>query len=150
MSDAAENIAHLVNADFVKADFLLPIEPIESHIKELAKGLSADGNDKAVNAIMTTDTVPKQYAVNSHMRLFAPVQLRIEVGREVKDSVNRLSSATPSLETVANVNAGRFISTILREKGFSRISDQDCGERTTWQRAYWETRFHISGCSRSG
>ena len=40
-----------------------PIEPIESHIKELAKGLSADGNDKAVNAIMTTDTVPKQYAV---------------------------------------------------------------------------------------
>lgn len=42
---------------------MLPIEPIESHIKELAKGLSADGNDKAVNAIMTTDTVPKQYAV---------------------------------------------------------------------------------------
>ena len=42
---------------------VLPIEPIESHIKELAKGLSADGNDKAVNAIMTTDTVPKQYAV---------------------------------------------------------------------------------------
>ena len=31
---------------------VLPIEPIESHIKELAKGLSADGNDKAVNAIM--------------------------------------------------------------------------------------------------
>ena len=42
---------------------VLPIEPIESHIKELAKGLSADGNDKAVNAIMTTDTVDKQVAV---------------------------------------------------------------------------------------
>ena len=42
---------------------VLPIEPIESHIKELAKGLSADGNDKAANAIMTTDTVDKQVAV---------------------------------------------------------------------------------------
>ena len=42
---------------------VLPIEPIESHIKELAKGLSADGNDKAVNAIMTTDTVKKEVAV---------------------------------------------------------------------------------------
>ena len=31
-------------------------------------------------------------AVNAHMRLFAPVQFRIEVGREVKDSVNRLSA----------------------------------------------------------
>ena len=42
---------------------ILPIEPIESHIKELAEGLSYDGNTKAVNAIMTTDTVPKEVAV---------------------------------------------------------------------------------------
>ena len=42
---------------------ILPIEPIESHIKELAEGLSYDGNAKAVNAIMTTDTVPKEVAV---------------------------------------------------------------------------------------
>lgn len=42
---------------------ILPIEPIESHIKELTEGLSYDGNAKAVNAIMTTDTVPKEVAV---------------------------------------------------------------------------------------
>ena len=42
---------------------ILPIGPIESHIKELAEGLSYDGNAKAVNAIMTTDTVPKEVAV---------------------------------------------------------------------------------------
>ena len=32
-------------------------------MKELADGLTADGNDKAANAIMTTDTVDKQVAV---------------------------------------------------------------------------------------
>ena len=42
---------------------ILPMEPVESHMAELVAGLSVDGNDRAVNAIMTTDTVPKQYAV---------------------------------------------------------------------------------------
>ena len=42
---------------------VLPIEPIEKSISELRKGLSSDGNAKAVNAIMTTDTVPKEVAV---------------------------------------------------------------------------------------
>ena len=42
---------------------ILPIEPIENHVDELAKGLSTDGNLKAANAIMTTDTVKKEYAV---------------------------------------------------------------------------------------
>ena len=42
---------------------VLPIEPIESGIKSLAEGLSYSGNDKAANAIMTTDTVDKQVAV---------------------------------------------------------------------------------------
>lgn len=42
---------------------ILPIEPIENHIKELVDGLSYDGNAKATNAIMTTDTVPKEVAV---------------------------------------------------------------------------------------
>lgn len=42
---------------------ILPIEPIEAGIKSLADGLSYDGNDKAANAIMTTDTVDKQVAV---------------------------------------------------------------------------------------
>lgn len=42
---------------------ILPIEPIADHIEELAAGLSTDGNGRAVNAIMTTDTVKKEYAV---------------------------------------------------------------------------------------
>ena len=42
---------------------ILPMEPIESHMKELAEGLTYDGNKRAANAIMTTDTVMKEYAV---------------------------------------------------------------------------------------
>ncbi len=42
---------------------VLPIEPIESGMKSLVDGLSYTGNDKAANAIMTTDTVDKQVAV---------------------------------------------------------------------------------------
>ena len=42
---------------------ILPIEPIENNIKALADGLSHDGNLKAANAIMTTDTVKKEIAV---------------------------------------------------------------------------------------
>lgn len=41
----------------------LPIEPIAGHVEELAKGLSRDGHSQAVNAIMTTDTVSKEVAV---------------------------------------------------------------------------------------
>ena len=43
---------------------ILPIKPIETHIEELAKGLTADGNEKAATAIMTTDTVKKEVAVS--------------------------------------------------------------------------------------
>lgn len=42
---------------------VLPIKPIESHMKELADGLSAANHAKAANAIMTTDTVLKEVAV---------------------------------------------------------------------------------------
>ena len=42
---------------------ILPIEPIKNSIPELVKGLSEDGNQKAANAIMTTDTVMKEVAV---------------------------------------------------------------------------------------
>ena len=42
---------------------ILPIEPIASHVDDLTAGLAADGNLKAANAIMTTDTVKKEYAV---------------------------------------------------------------------------------------
>lgn len=43
---------------------VLPIEPIESHIDQLAEALSPNGNKAAANAIMTTDTVPKEVAVS--------------------------------------------------------------------------------------
>lgn len=42
---------------------ILPIEPIESHITELAKGLAPENHGKAANAIMTTDTIKKEVAV---------------------------------------------------------------------------------------
>lgn len=42
---------------------VLPIEPIANGMKELAEGLTYDGNPRAVEAIMTTDTMPKEIAV---------------------------------------------------------------------------------------
>ena len=41
----------------------LPIEPIKENISELVSGLSYNGNEKAATAIMTTDTVKKEVAV---------------------------------------------------------------------------------------
>ena len=41
----------------------LPIEPIEKGMPELCKGVKYDGNKAAVEAIMTTDTCPKEVAV---------------------------------------------------------------------------------------
>lgn len=42
---------------------VLPIEPIRAAVPELAEKLSYDGNIEAATAIMTTDTVKKEYAV---------------------------------------------------------------------------------------
>lgn len=42
---------------------VLPIEPIANGMKGLAEGLTYDGNDRALEAIMTTDTMPKEVAV---------------------------------------------------------------------------------------
>lgn len=42
---------------------VLPIEPIANGMKSLVEGLTYDGNSRAVEAIMTTDTVPKEVAV---------------------------------------------------------------------------------------
>ena len=41
----------------------LPIEPIESHMKELAAGLCPENHLEAEHAVMTTDTVAKEMAV---------------------------------------------------------------------------------------
>lgn len=42
---------------------ILPIEPIANNVYELCSGISYDGNEKAATAIMTTDTVKKEVAV---------------------------------------------------------------------------------------
>ena len=42
---------------------VLPIEPIADNVGPLAEGLTYDGNLRAATAIMTTDTVKKEYAV---------------------------------------------------------------------------------------
>ena len=42
---------------------VLPIEPIEKAVPILAKGLCYNKNEEAATAIMTTDTVKKEYAV---------------------------------------------------------------------------------------
>ncbi len=53
----------VINASTGVIGQVIPIEPFEKHMKELADGLSVEGHDKAANAIMTTDTVDKQVAV---------------------------------------------------------------------------------------
>lgn len=42
---------------------VLPIEPIANGMQELADGLTYDGNSRALEAIMTTDTQPKEIAL---------------------------------------------------------------------------------------
>ena len=42
---------------------VLPIEPIQEHMAELAEALSCDGSADAADAILTTDTVRKELAV---------------------------------------------------------------------------------------
>lgn len=42
---------------------ILPLEPIAAAVKDLVKGLSVENHDRAANAIMTTDTFPKEVAV---------------------------------------------------------------------------------------
>lgn len=42
---------------------VLPIEPIADGMQELADGLAYDGNKRALEAIMTTDTMPKEIAI---------------------------------------------------------------------------------------
>lgn len=42
---------------------VLPIEPIANSVKTLAEALSANGSNDAAKAIMTTDTIEKEYAL---------------------------------------------------------------------------------------
>ncbi len=44
---------------------VIPMEPIEKAAKALAEGLTYDGSPRAAEAIMTTDTIPKEVAVET-------------------------------------------------------------------------------------
>ncbi|MBR2086289.1 MAG: bifunctional ornithine acetyltransferase/N-acetylglutamate synthase [Oscillospiraceae bacterium] len=68
MCEAAANALGLKPEDIIVASTgvigqPLPLEPIAAGVPKLAAGLSETGNTAAVNAIMTTDTVPKEVAV---------------------------------------------------------------------------------------
>ena len=93
---------------------IMPIEPIESHIEELAKGLSYNGNDKATNAIMTTDTVPKQVAVS-----FDIDGVTCTLGGMAKGS----GMIHPNMATTLNfVTTDVRISTELIQKALSEVT----------------------------
>lgn len=53
----------------------LPIEPIANNIDKLFAELSNNGSDKAASAIMTTDTIKKEYAIE--FELSGDVQVKI-------------------------------------------------------------------------
>ena len=93
---------------------ILPIEPIESHIEELVKGLSYDGNAKATNAIMTTDTVPKEVAVT-----FDVEGITCTLGGMAKGS----GMIHPNMATTLNfVTTDVAISTVLIQKALSEVT----------------------------
>lgn len=72
---------------------ILPIEPIAEHIKELAEGLRSTGNAEAAKAIMTTDTVKKEVAVE-----FELLGRRCRVGGMAKGS----GMICPNMATTLN------------------------------------------------
>ncbi len=78
---------------------ILPIEPIEKGIRPLVTGLSYTGNAEAATAIMTTDTIKKEYAVE-----FAACGKTCRVGGMAKGS----GMIHPNMATTLN-----FITTDL-------------------------------------
>lgn len=92
---------------------VLPIEPIESHIKELAAGLSGSGHLKAAKAIMTTDTVKKEAAVEFELE-----GKRCRVGGMAKGS----GMICPNMATTLNfITTDCRISAGMLQKALSEI-----------------------------
>ncbi len=91
----------------------LPIEPIESHIEELAKGLSPERHAEAATAIMTTDTFKKEVAVS-----FMLGDKTCIIGGMAKGS----GMIHPNMATTLNfVTSDVAISTELIQKALSEI-----------------------------
>ena len=69
MCELAAEALHIAPQDVVVASTgvigqVLPIEPIESAVQALADSLSPTGSPQAAEAIMTTDTIPKEAAAS--------------------------------------------------------------------------------------
>ena len=91
----------------------LPIEPIAAHVEELAAGLSYDGNKKAANAIMTTDTVMKEIAVE-----FEIGGVLCRMGGMAKGS----GMIHPNMATTLNfITTDAAVSTELLQKALSDV-----------------------------
>ena len=91
----------------------LPIEPIAEHVEELAAGLSYDGNRKAANAIMTTDTVMKEIAVE-----FEVGGIPCKMGGMAKGS----GMIHPNMATTLNfITTDAAVSSALLQKALSDV-----------------------------
>ncbi|MBO5242479.1 MAG: bifunctional ornithine acetyltransferase/N-acetylglutamate synthase [Lachnospiraceae bacterium] len=92
---------------------VLPIEPIEAHIEKLAEGLTVDGNERAATAIMTTDTVKKEVAVE-----FTLGGVTCHLGGMAKGS----GMIHPNMATTLNfVTTDVAISSVLVQKALDEI-----------------------------
>lgn len=92
---------------------ILPIEPIADHIKELAAGLSPENHGKAANAIMTTDTIQKEVAVQ-----FELDGKQVTIGGMAKGS----GMIHPNMATTLNfVTTDIAIAPALIQKALSEI-----------------------------
>ncbi len=92
---------------------VLPMEPFETHIEELAQGLTVDGNERAATAIMTTDTVKKEVAVE-----FVLGGVTCHLGGMAKGS----GMIHPNMATTLNfVTTDVAISAALVQKALSEI-----------------------------
>ncbi|MDD6484194.1 MAG: bifunctional ornithine acetyltransferase/N-acetylglutamate synthase, partial [Clostridiales bacterium] len=92
---------------------ILPIEPIEQSIHELCAGLSYEGNEKAATAIMTTDTVKKEVAVE-----FTIGNVKCRLGGMAKGS----GMIHPNMATTLNfITSDICISSQLLQKALDEI-----------------------------
>ena len=92
---------------------ILPIEPIEKAVPILAKGLCYNKNNEAATAIMTTDTVKKEYAVEFEIN-----GVKCRLGGMAKGS----GMIHPNMATTLNfITSDCAISAELLQKALSDI-----------------------------
>lgn len=92
---------------------VLPIEPIQEAVPVLVKGLDYSGNEEAATAIMTTDTVKKEYAVEFNIG-----SVLCKVGGMAKGS----GMIHPNMATTLNfITTDCAISSELLQKALSEV-----------------------------